>query len=96
VPQQNTSTFKPSPQPSRQPSEQTIPKHQEAFLTQGEYDDSGDEEAPPLPTSPPPQFAGGAPQGRYVQEVPEREYTNLKDVRRESEVSDDSLIMHII
>ncbi|WAR19563.1 hypothetical protein MAR_001401 [Mya arenaria] len=47
-----------------------------------------DVDAPPLPSSPPPPAPaafGGAPQGNYSREAPEREYTNLKDIRREPE-----------
>ncbi|WAR29215.1 KIZ-like protein [Mya arenaria] len=90
---------RPSPQGSNQAtpthphrdSPQTNPKHQEAFLTQVSYGDENGEsdvDAPPLPSSPPPPAPaafGGAPQGNYSREAPEREYTNLKDIRREPE-----------
>ncbi|XP_052765947.1 centrosomal protein kizuna-like isoform X7 [Mya arenaria] len=92
---------RPSPQGSNQAtpthphrdSPQTNPKHQEAFLTQfqvsyGDENGESDVDAPPLPSSPPPPAPaafGGAPQGNYSREAPEREYTNLKDIRREPE-----------
>ncbi|XP_060558323.1 uncharacterized protein LOC132718621 isoform X3 [Ruditapes philippinarum] len=63
--------------------EETLPKQQEAFLTQHQYDDTRDlyendrdeESPPPLPSQPPPTVPFSEP---------EREYTNLRDIRRDN------------
>ncbi|XP_052273957.1 centrosomal protein kizuna-like isoform X3 [Dreissena polymorpha] len=78
-------SFSSQGQESRQ---QTLPKHQEAFLTQPSYEDDEDDEdvPPPLPSSPPPgqESLRDSNKRALTSDLPEREYSNLNNFRRET------------